>query len=211
MSGNDDPRLQQIDQIYDDHGRLTEPDGQMLTLRKTDDETLYCLMPSGTYVRTRSLRYGPWCLGTMALAVLGSAAHWLIVRPETADAYILTVPCVTVFMALAVRIWNAAIRAGITLKVGRRVRMTIATVKFTVHPMLHERLGLRRSDDGRLWEVYHIDPAQHRLRLKLSRDAFPTLPEFLNKTLGDAWDNLDTDNADPGDPAPASPDTLGDN
>jgi len=192
MSGNDDSRLEKIDQIYDDRGRLTKPDGQMLTLRKTDDETVTCLMPSGAYIRTRSVRYRSWCLWAGALAVLGSAAHWLIVRPETIDAYVLAVPCVTVFMALAVRIWNATLRAGITLNVGRRVRVAIATVKFTVHPMLHERLGLRRSDDGQLWEIYHVDPARRRpqLRLKLSHDAFPTLPDFLDKTLGETWEDL---------------------
>jgi hypothetical protein len=190
MPGNEDPRLEQIDQIYDDHGRLTEPDGQMLTLRKTDDETIYCLMPTRAYVRSRSVRYRSWCLWAMGLTVLGCATHWLIVRPETIDTYVLTVPCVTVFMALAVRIWNASMRAGITLKVGRRVRVTIATVKFTVHPMLHERLGLKLSDDGQLWEIYHIDPAQRRLRLKLSHAAFPTLPKFLDQTLGDAWEDL---------------------
>lgn len=188
---DEDPRLNQLDQIYDEHGRLTEPDGQVILLRRSEEESTWVLMPARAYVEGRSVRYRNYCGAAIVLSLAGCLVHWLVVRPQDVGGYVITTAFVALTAALALKVWNSAIRAGIVVTVGRRVRISIATVKLLVHPMLHERLGLSRSKDGRYWRLYHIDPAQKRMKFMLAHEAFPTLPEFLKKIIADTLIDLD--------------------
>lgn len=188
---DEDPRLEQVDQIYDDRGRLTEPDGQVILLRRSGEESTWVLMPERVYVEARAGRYRNYCGAALGLALVGCLVHWLVVRPQDLGGYVITTAFVALAAALALKIWNSAIRAGLLVTVGRRVRLSIATVKLLVHPMLQERLGVSRSEDGRFWRLYHIEPGGKRMKFMLAREAFPRLPEFLKKTVGESLVDLD--------------------
>ena len=188
---DEDPRLKQLEQIYDEHGRLTEPDGQMILLRQSDEESTWVLMPTRAYVAARTVRYRTYCGAAILLSAAGCLVHWLVVQPEDAGGYIILTAFVALTAALALKVWNKAIRAGLVVTVGRRVRLSIATVKVLVHPMLDERLGVLRSADGRYWRLYHIDPAQERMKFMLAYEAFPTLAEFLKQTVAGSLIDMD--------------------
>ena len=164
--------------------------GQVVELKRTEKETVFALMPTRAYVEARSVRYRTLCLVAILATGVACLVHWLVRRPDTPDAYVIAVALAALAMALALKTWNATIRAGIVLTVGRRVRFRIATIKLTVHPMLGEKLGLARSANGRLWNICHVDRGRPRLKFRLAVEAFPGLPAFFNQTLPDAWQDM---------------------
>jgi hypothetical protein len=188
---DEDPRLRQLDQIYDQDGRLKEPDAQILLLRQSQDESVWVLMPTHAYVEAHTGRYRNYCGAALGLTFLGCLIHWLVTKPADLGGYVITTAFVALAAALALKIWNSAMRAGIVVTVGRRLQVSITAVKLLVHPMLGERLGLSRSKDGRLWQLHHIQPTRTRLRFMVAHDAFPTLPQFLRDTVKESLVDLD--------------------
>ena len=185
-----DDQAPQQEGLYDDFGRLREPDGQVVELRGKADERVVALMPSRAYVEARSVRYRTLAAIGLAVSVAGCLVHWLATRRGDVGGYLIAVGFAAVGIGLATRIWNATMRAAIVLTIRPRLRLKVATVKLNVNTRLGEKLGLARSPDGRFWQVYHVDRGRARLKLKLSAVAFPDLPTFFRDTLGDMWTDV---------------------
>jgi len=176
--------------LYDEFGRLREPDGQVVELRSKDGARVVALMPSRTYVQARSVRYRKLAALGLAVSVAACVVHWMATRRGDVGSYVIAVAFAAVAIALASRIWNATIRAAIVLTVRPHLRLKVATVKLDVNTRLGEKLGLSRSADDRFWQLYHVDRGRARLKLKLSAVAFPDLPGFFRDTLGDMWTDV---------------------
>jgi len=185
-----DHRAPQDEGLYDDFGRLREPDGQVVELRGKAGERVVALMPTRSYVEARSVRYRKLAAVGLAVSVAACLVHWLVTRRGDVGGYLIAVGFAAVGVGLASRIWNATMRAAIVLTVRPHLCLKVATVKLNVNTRLGEALGLARSADGRFWQLYHVDRDRARLKLKLSAAAFPDLPAFFRDTIPDMWTDV---------------------
>lgn len=184
------------DNFYDDRGRLTEPDGEIVEFAPRDGADVVALMPSRAYVERRTQRYRAISLLAVVVAAAGCGVHWLMERPAEIGGYVILIAFTALIAALGVRIWNATIRSAIILQIGRELDVRIATLRLRIDTRRGERLGLKASGDGELWKVYRLDPSgRPSLKFKLARAAFPALPAFFTERIAERWTDLDADEA----------------
>jgi len=167
--------------------------GTVIELNPKDKDPwtrMFAVYPALEYVRRRSVGYRWPMLAAAGLVILALAVESLATGGVRPERWFIIATTVVLPVAFALFVWNLTMRAALTVTIGRTIHLRIGTLRLVIDPRIGEKLGLQRSADGRLWNVYRTSYGFRALKFRLAAEAFPKLADFFREHMIEHFEEM---------------------